>query len=716
MTTPPTGGAQTFLVDLCGSLVGRGWTVSVVTQPGPEQSVVESLRAAGADVRQDLWRAADLPEERAERLAAWVNARRPEVYVVSISPDAGWLALPLLDPGVATVSVAHNDVSAFYDPLCHYAPFIDCAVGVSEETHRKIVGRCGVPSERARQIAYGVRALGREEAEGRAREGADAGAPLRVGYVGRVVQLQKRVFDFVPLAAELRRLGVNFELHLVGDGEEREALEREFAARGLEGAARFWGWLPPEEVRARLLAFDAFVLLSEYEGLPVALLEAMGHAVVPVVTRIESGNAELVRDGENGFVVPVGEPREAAARLKLLAEDRARLGALRLAAWERAAEFSVGAMVGKYVDCFERVAAGVESRTYRAGLPSHYPPMPSCRSRYPRWARKVKSHLLAARPPATPAAVAPKVSCIACGGRRLTNLGRVPNFTAGLQGQPPGGEGDGSSLYACADCMLRFRVPVPTDEELMRYYGSLSEEECWRYEGEREVWHHVRDALRGAPGRSVLDVGCFRGDLLKFLGDEWETFGVEPSEEARREAQARGVRIIAESLDELRGEGRRFDAITLIDVIEHLPRPLEALRTLSGLLVPGGRLVVFTGSTDALSWRLAGLRYWYCAMPEHIAFFRPEWFRWAAPRLGCEVASIRRLAYNPSDLRTRLDESLKSVAYVGYHRLKGVSLLSDVLPALPVFGRVGAWESCWWTSARDHVLVTLTKEEAGGSQ
>jgi glycosyltransferase involved in cell wall biosynthesis len=395
LTTPPTGGAQTFLIDLCGSLVGRGWGVSVVTQPGPEQRVAEALRAAGADVRQDIWRAADLPEERAERLAAWVNSARPDVYVVSISPDAGWLALPLLDPAVATVSIAHNDVSAFYDPLRHYAPFIDCAVGVSEETHRKIVARGGVPAARARQIAYGVRALGREEAERRGKEAADARAPLRVGYVGRLVEVQKRVSDFVPLAAELRRLGAGFELHLVGDGEDRASLEQEFRARGLDDAVRFWGWLSPEEVRGRLLALDAFVLLSEYEGLPVALLEAMGHALVPVVTGTGSGNTELVRDDENGFVVPVGDTASAAARLKLLAEDRARLGALRLAAWERAGEFSVERMVKRYLDCFERIVGGAAARDDRLGLPSPYPPMPSCRSRYPSWLRRIKSRLLA---------------------------------------------------------------------------------------------------------------------------------------------------------------------------------------------------------------------------------------------------------------------------------------------------------------------------------
>ncbi|HEX8337575.1 MAG TPA: hypothetical protein VF621_12650, partial [Pyrinomonadaceae bacterium] len=105
MTTPPTGGAHKFEVDLCAPLAARGWSLSYVTQPGPERGVVEALRAAGADVHERLWRGAHLPEERAELLAAWVNSRRPDAYLISTSPDAGWLALPLLDAATPTLSV-----------------------------------------------------------------------------------------------------------------------------------------------------------------------------------------------------------------------------------------------------------------------------------------------------------------------------------------------------------------------------------------------------------------------------------------------------------------------------------------------------------------------------------------------------------------------------------------------------------------------------------
>src|SRR3982074_1230750 len=111
LTTPPSGGATTFLVELCTVLAARGDHVTVVAQPGPDQSIARRLQANGVEVRQDLWRTVDLPEERAARLARWGHSQQVDVFVISISADAGWLALPLLDPTIVTMSIAHNDVS-----------------------------------------------------------------------------------------------------------------------------------------------------------------------------------------------------------------------------------------------------------------------------------------------------------------------------------------------------------------------------------------------------------------------------------------------------------------------------------------------------------------------------------------------------------------------------------------------------------------------------
>jgi glycosyltransferase involved in cell wall biosynthesis len=393
ITTPPTGGAQTFLVELCQALVRQGWQLSVITQPGPENAIQDSLEHAGATVLDQLWRRADLPEERGKALAAWVNSTRPDVYVVSISPDTGWLALPLLAPTIPTISIAHNDVGAFYAPVAHYAPLIDCAIGVSEETARHLREETGMPAERVRQIPYGVHPLAPPAAERRFANPRRAGAPLRLGYVGRVVTEQKRVLDFLGLARELKVTGVPFELHIIGDGPERIPLAEAFRKDGYREEVKFWGWLPQERIAERLAGLDVFMLLSDYEGLPVALLEAMGHAVAPVITRIPSGNTQLIRDGENGLLFPVGEVATAARHLARLASDPALLERLQRGAWNTAREYSVERMVQRYQDCFREISQTGFSRAHRLDAPRPYPLLPACRSRYPTWLRKLKYRL-----------------------------------------------------------------------------------------------------------------------------------------------------------------------------------------------------------------------------------------------------------------------------------------------------------------------------------
>jgi glycosyltransferase involved in cell wall biosynthesis len=391
LTTPPTGGAQTFLVSIAGSLVDRHYKVSIVTQPGPESRTIDALQRAGAEIHSNLWNKAHLPEDRAARLAAWIKANEVQVFIISISPDVGWVALPLLEPSVATVSIAHNDVGAFYEPLKHYHPFVDCAIGVSETIHQKIIRDCGVPGERARHIPYGVQPATLEQLSERRSELEN---PLAIGYLGRIVQEQKRVLDFVPLVRDLTQRNVRFQLEIIGDGPDRSELERQLKAAGLAEHLEFTGWLSPEKVKAKLRGLDVFLLLSDYEGLPVALLEAMAHGVVPVVTRIESGNTQLVRDGENGFVLPVGDMASFAARLESLASDRQALVVFGRAAWETSKQYSIEKMVDNYVTAFTEVAQRVSTRRKREGVGANYPVMNSCRSKYPFWLRKIKARLL----------------------------------------------------------------------------------------------------------------------------------------------------------------------------------------------------------------------------------------------------------------------------------------------------------------------------------
>jgi glycosyltransferase involved in cell wall biosynthesis len=112
---------------------------------------------------------------------------------------------------------------------------------------------------------------------------------------------------------------------LVGEGPERDQLERTARDRGLT-SVRFLGNRP--DVARLLAASDLFVLPSLWEGLPMALLEGMASGL-PVIATDVAGSRQVVASGQNGILVPPGDPGSLASSLtRLLADDaeRARLG------------------------------------------------------------------------------------------------------------------------------------------------------------------------------------------------------------------------------------------------------------------------------------------------------------------------------------------------------------------------------------------------------
>ena len=140
---------------------------------------------------------------------------------------------------------------------------------------------------------------------------------LRIAYLGRLVQQQKRVFDLPLLLDALATRGVDFTLTLIGDGADRAPLEQRLAmSRGRE-RVRLLGWLPSEKALEALAASDVQLLVSDFEGQPISTLEAMASGVVPVVTDLP-GERELIRDCTSGFLLPVGDMEAFASTLARL--------------------------------------------------------------------------------------------------------------------------------------------------------------------------------------------------------------------------------------------------------------------------------------------------------------------------------------------------------------------------------------------------------------
>jgi glycosyltransferase involved in cell wall biosynthesis len=218
----------------------------------------------------------------------------------------------------------------------------------------------GVPDSRLLLLPYGIRLeeldtyVSREEAR---RDLQVSGFVL--GAVGRLEE-QKGHAHLLTALAQVRPEIPDFTLVLVGDGRQRQDLERQANDLGLAGLVRFLGTRRDLPVIYR--ALDLFVQPSLWEGLPLALLKAMGAGLPVLATRV-SGVREAVTEGQNGRLVAPADPgalAQALIRMYRDPEDRGRMGAAaRLTIREH---YSLAAMLARleslYLDLWRQSQAG----------------------------------------------------------------------------------------------------------------------------------------------------------------------------------------------------------------------------------------------------------------------------------------------------------------------------------------------------------------------
>jgi glycosyltransferase involved in cell wall biosynthesis len=203
-------------------------------------------------------------------------------------------------------------------------------IAVSPQVRDDLVSLGVAPRERFVVIRLGIELDERvaPEENGRGESRRYLGIPgdrFAVGWIGRMTAV-KRTDDVLIAFKSLRDSGVDAVLCMVGDGPDRLPLEQRAHELGVARDTVFLGY--QEDVAPFYAAFDVLVLPSGNEGTPVTVIEALA-AERPVVATRVGGVPDIVRDGEDGFLVEAGATEDLADRLGRLARDpalRARMG------------------------------------------------------------------------------------------------------------------------------------------------------------------------------------------------------------------------------------------------------------------------------------------------------------------------------------------------------------------------------------------------------
>jgi starch synthase (maltosyl-transferring) len=361
ITDLDVGGAERALVALATRIDRRRWRPSVIGL-SPEGRLAEPLRAAGIETEcLDVSRRR--PIHAVWQLVKSLRRHTPRLVQSFLfhANVAARLAAPLAGrPWVVSgLRVAEHQKRWHLLLDRRTAHLAVGSVCVSQGVLRFSRDVGGANPERLRVIGNGVDLLPFDRAEPRPRReiGVPDDAQL-ILCVGRL-DVQKGLSILLEAAEQVVALRPDWHLVIVGDGPERDRLQRRVAeSPPLRNRVHWLG--RSDEVPSLLKSADLLVLPSLWEGMPNVVLEAMAARRAVVATAVE-GSEDLVTPGQTGWLVPPADPEALCQALLDAAADpvrRKRFGEAGRARVE--ADFSLGGMI----DAYERLWAGILGLEY----------------------------------------------------------------------------------------------------------------------------------------------------------------------------------------------------------------------------------------------------------------------------------------------------------------------------------------------------------------
>ena len=221
--------------------------------------------------------------------------------------------------------------------------------------------------------------------------------------------------------------------------------------------------------------------------------------------------------------------------------------------------------------------------------------------------------------------------------------------------------------YKCGACSFVFLWPQPTEKEITDIYQesyykswgvSTGEEkpETARLKKGTSECYLKRIAAHKANGR-LLDIGSAFGYLMEVAKSYgFDAYGVELSNFSSSIAKKKfGSKVFEGKLGDANFPGAYFDVITMFDLIEHIPQPIEFMKEVKRIIKPGGFIGITTPDTSSLSYKLLGKRGWFHWKFEHLGYFNRKSTEELARRTGFTLVEKKR-AFKTMSFQYLLDQ------------------------------------------------------------
>ena len=294
------GGPVTWLMHLLPYLKQNGFEVAclILFHKGNTGPLYEHLVKNNITVQTSSF--LNNTEDNIKWILECLDKNTPHIFVPNLVVPAYFACKWAKKAGVITIGISHSD-DPFYHAIQkefmdgHKSFRLDGMICVSKELEKQLLKSKNTPKVKIKRIPYGViipdSKVKRDDTS------------LRVIYVGRLAEQQKRISEVTRSFCKMTQKIKGVEAIIYGGGPDKINVENMLNVQQKTTAVTLGGNIPPKQMTDKLLKAHVIVLLSDFEGLPISVLEAMACGVVPVCLDMRSGITELIENGKTGYIV-----------------------------------------------------------------------------------------------------------------------------------------------------------------------------------------------------------------------------------------------------------------------------------------------------------------------------------------------------------------------------------------------------------------------------